>query len=131
MSIQAAIELSGRLDTRTQQRIVASAYRWSRGGRIVLMLNEVDRWSVNRLLDGVVAAEGIHVAGVQFCDASDLGELQEAAGQATAVFTSSETLCARLRDNGMLSLRLDTPELLRHLEEASERVSAVARASVA
>jgi hypothetical protein len=119
MRVRAAIEISSQQDPGTVEQIIASAYRRSRGGCIGLMLNGVDKWTVNRLLDGVVARVGIDVQGVLYCDVRDAGALRGLVESASEVMTLTEPLCSQLRQQGILSELVPAGEMLRRIEDSA------------
>jgi hypothetical protein len=120
MKVQAAIEISSDQDPGTLQQLIASAYLRSRGGCIALMLNGVDKWAVNRVLDGVVADVGIDVQGVVYCDVSDRSALRGLARSASEVMTLTEPLHAHLWGEGISSELLPPRELLRWIRGGME-----------
>lgn len=98
--IRAAIEIAAQSDRDQLLELVASAYSLSREGAVVLLLNGIAPADVDRLLDPVVALQGLAVSGVRYVDAAEDGAA-EAARDAVEVITSTETLCARLRGAGI------------------------------
>lgn len=101
--IRAAIEIAEQSDREQLLELVASAYSLSREGAVVLLLNGIDRADVDRLLDPVVAVQGVAVSGVLYMDAAD-DRAAQAARDAVEVITSTERLCARLRADGIPAL---------------------------
>jgi hypothetical protein len=110
MRIRAAIEISGESGTREQEMAIASAYRLSREGEVVLMLNGVPRTTVDRYLDKIVRNEGIRVAGVRYVDSAESPEMTAALRTAGEVIVRTESLWSRLTACGIPAV-LTAPQI--------------------
>lgn len=94
--IEALVEISCGLSERAQHARLRWAYRRSRKGLVVLVLNDVPLDHVNRLLDPVVKAEGNNVHGVLFVRRDEEESLSAAAAAARRVLPATDVFRKRL-----------------------------------
>jgi hypothetical protein len=88
--------------------LLGAAYRASREGTVVLVLNGVSATQVDRALDSVVARVG-GVAGVAYCTPSTLERLLQECGWPSIAFVGTRTIAAPLTRHGV---RVLPPEAL-------------------
>jgi hypothetical protein len=107
MSIRALVELSCELAPEEQQSLVAWAYDLSRTGRVALLLSGVSRGAADRMLDKVVAREGIQVHGLLYLEPEDEAALIGFTVLAPTIIASTESFRALLHGRGITA---DRPE---------------------
>jgi hypothetical protein len=107
MSIRALVELSGELPLEEQQSLVAWAYDLSRTGRVALLLRGVSRGAADRMLDRVVAREGIQVHGLVYLEPEDEAALIGFTVLAPTIVASTDSFRALLHGRGISA---DRPE---------------------
>lgn len=101
MRTRAVIEIAEEFDPRVQAELVASAYRLSRNGLVVLALRGISRKAVDRLLDPVVATVGRDVVGILYVEAPDPIQLLPYVAPATQVVGVSEGFHSAFRRHGI------------------------------
>jgi len=129
MQTTAVVEISGEMDARAQARLIASAYRWSRSGLVMLALRNVSRQAVDRLLNPVVAEVGLDVHGIQYLDAADAAEVLRYVAPGTLVVAGTEAFRARLLACGVPVVRED--EALARMQDCTRPLAAPASLSAA
>lgn len=88
--------------------LLGAAYRASREGTVVLVLNGVSPTQVDRALDSVVARVGGGVAGVAYCTPANLERLLLEHGWPTVAFVVTRTIAAPLTEHGVRVLSPDS-----------------------
>lgn len=97
----ALIEVAAGGGSNDPQALLSFAYRVSRTGRVLLVLNGLSRAQADRMLDTVVRDEGLDVAGLQYVDGSDHATVVRLAAAARTVVAVSEPLKSLLENSGI------------------------------
>ena len=106
MAIGAVVEITVGPDGTLPEQLIATAYRASWKSEIVLLLREVERARVDRLLDLIIAAHGLSRCGVRYLEDDDSPTVHQILRTARVVIASSERLRARLHAWGIHSRTL-------------------------
>ena len=91
MSVLAVIEIERQQDGKLPHNLLRLAYRASRRGQIVLVLNDVSPFDVNRAIDALVARMPLNVPGLLYVDGRDAGRLADCSAKANMIFVSPRT----------------------------------------
>lgn len=71
--------------------LMAAAYRSSRNGLVVFILNDVTAQAVNVILDPVVATMPLSIPGVLYIKIEDVARVREAVVSADAIYAATTT----------------------------------------
>lgn len=88
--------------------LLGAAYRASRDGTVVLVLNGISPTQVDRALDSVVAHVGGKVAGVAYCTPATLERLLQDRGWPEIAFVGTRQIAAPLTRHGVRVLSPDS-----------------------
>lgn len=87
--VLAVVEIAPSSEARLRAHLVSAAYRASRAGIVVLVLQNVARASVDELLDPVVHSIGSSVCGVLYLDSRQEAEVRWAVERTPLVVAST------------------------------------------
>ncbi len=109
MAYELFVEICADLAPELRTRLVAGAYRASRSSRIALVLKDVSREDVDRVLDPVVRKEGIAVAGVRYLSPDEARTRLHGNGADPCVVVSREPDWLNGASSGT-GVRVESPE---------------------
>lgn len=124
----AVVDIDSDLAAATRSRLLASVYRFSHAGTVVLVLRDVSRSTIDAILNPVVDIVGVNVRGTLYVDASDLPTVLAGVYADTIVVGSSPTFCAECLSRGIATISVEEAVgIWEEIATASPPVSAPAR----
>jgi hypothetical protein len=102
MSSLAAIEVSCFPNGRAPVELVESAYRASRRGRIILLLDGIDPAAIDAMLEPLVPTMRLTIPGILYVDAEDAASVAQAVSQSCSIFTAVGGRLSHLPGSGQV-----------------------------
>lgn len=115
MSSLAAIEISRLPGGQAPTELIESAYRASRRGRIILLLDGIDPESIDAMLEPLVPTMRLTIPGILYVDAEDAASVAEALSQSCSIFTAEKGRLSHVCCAGVVHDLAEAPAMLARL----------------